>query len=707
MTLDQLQPGCTAVITAVDCRDAALRTRLMDMGLIPGASVAMVRAAPLGDPLEVELWGYALALRRADAAKVVLASAPGPQVRTVDLASFPGQARSAGTPGPSHGPIRLALSGNPNCGKTTLFNLLTGANQRVGNFPGVTLDRKEGVVRGHRDVRVIDLPGIYSLSPYTGEERITAEFLRREPPDCIVNILDAACLPRSLYLTMQLLELDIPVVLALNRMDEVRRSGGSIRTGRLEEVLGVPVVPISAFKNQGVDLLLARSIRAARSHQLPPRRDFSRAAAQLGFCGGPDPAAALANVRYQFLSTLCAETVSVPGSGRERSRRIDRVLTGTYTALPILALVLALVFYVTFGPIGTGLSDLTALGIRTLSDLCGQALAAWGVHPLVRDLVTGGILAGVGSVLGFLPVIVVLFFFLAILEDSGYLARAAFLLDRPMERLGLSGRCFVPLLMGFGCSVPAIMATRTLPSDRDRKMTVLLTPFMSCSAKLPIYALLTGTFFPGHGPMAVLLLYCGGIAAGALYAALLDRTVFRGRPGPFLLELPSYRMPSVRNVLRLLWDRAKDFTLRAMTVILLTSVAVWFLGRFDLQLHLAESASESLLALLGRGVAPLFAPLGLDDWRISTALLAGLTAKESVVSTLAILLSGEDLTALFSPLSAAVFLVFCLLYTPCAAAMAAARRELGGPWAAVMAAVQCALAWLAAFLFRAVALLLF
>ena len=635
----------------------------------------------------------------------------------------------------------FALAGNQNCGKTTLFNQLTGSNQHVGNFPGVTVDRKDGVIRGHSEATVTDLPGIYSLSPYTSEEIVTREFILREHPDGIINILDATNIERNLYLTIQLIELGIPMVLALNMMDEVRVNGGTIQINALEAALGIPVVPISAAKNEGIDELIDHCLLVARYGECPARMDFCDANGQSGpvhrcihavihliedhakrenipvrFAAtkliegdqpiqdalqldqneietlehiitqmeeerGLDRMAALADMRFQFITSLCRETVIHPKESRERvrSRRIDQVLTGKYTAIPAFVGIMALVFYLTFGLIGTWLSDCLELGIGWLTDLCDRGLTAYGINPVVHSLIIDGVFAGVGSVLSFLPIIVVLFFFLSILEDSGYMARVAFVMDKLLRKIGLSGRSFVPMLIGFGCSVPAIMATRTLPSDRDRKMTILLTPFMSCSAKLPIYALFTAAFFPENGALVMIALYFTGIVVGILYALLLKKTAFQGEPVPFVMELPNYRLPGAKNVLRLIGEKAKDFATKAFTVIFLASVIIWFLQTFDLRLNVVTNSADSLLALVGSWIAPIFRPMGLGDWRISTALITGFTAKESVVSTITVLLGGStaNIGQLFSGLTAVVFLVFSLLYTPCVAAIASVKRELG------------------------------
>ena len=774
MTLDQLQPGHDAIIAAVNCEEVSLRKHILDMGLTPGTEVTMMKAAPLGDPLELRLRGYELTLRKADAARVELsdihpAHAEAVRAPLPGAIPHPGVGESVTYRGgraqeviPTGQPIHFALAGNQNCGKTTLFNQLTGSNQHVGNFPGVTVDRKDGVIRGHSDASVTDLPGIYSLSPYTSEEIVTREFLLNEHPNGIINILDATNLERNLYLTIQLIELNIPMVLALNMMDEVRGSGGTIEINALEQALGIPVVPISAAKNEGIGELIDHCIHVARFDERPARMDFCAADTETGavhrcihavihliedhakrqnlpvrfaaskliegdplirdaLCldqneldalehiitqmeeeRGLDRQAALADMRFRFITALCESTVVHPRESRERvrSRKIDQVLTGKYTAIPAFAGIMALVFYLTFGLIGAWLSDCLELGIGWFTDLCDQGLSLYGINPVVHSLLIDGVFAGVGSVLSFLPIIVVLFFFLSILEDSGYMARVAFVMDKLLRKIGLSGRSFVPMLIGFGCSVPAIMSTRTLPSDRDRKMTILLTPFMSCSAKLPIYALFTAAFFPKNGTLVMIALYFTGILVGILYALLLKKTAFQGEPVPFVMELPNYRFPGAGNVLRLMYDKAKDFVTKAFTVIFLASVIIWFLQTFDLKLNVVADSADSLLALVGSWIAPIFRPLGLGDWRISTALITGFTAKESVVSTITVLLGGSTaaIGALFTPLTAVTFLVFSLLYTPCVAAVAAVKRELGGRWALIVVISQCAVAWLIAFL---------
>ena len=666
--------------------------------------------------------------------------------------------------------MKLALAGNQNCGKTTLFNQLTGSNQHVGNFPGVTVDRKDGIIRGHEDVTVVDLPGIYSLSPYTAEEIVTRDYLLKEKPDGIINIVDATNIERNLYLTMQLMELGIPMVLALNMMDEVRQNGGSVNVSKLSQELGIPVVPITASKNEGVSELIDVVLRTAQQRQKPKRLDFCQGAvhraihsvshmiedhaaaigvpsrfaatkllegdepmmAQLSLSpnereliqhsveemeeeGGMDRNAALADMRYTFLDELCAGTVVRPHESKEhqRSVRIDRFLTHKFLAIPIFLGIMLLIFWLTFGLVGSFLSDLLSLGIDWVTDLADRGLTAYGINPVVHSLIIDGVFAGIGSVLSFLPIIVTLFFFLSLLEDSGYMARVAFVMDKLLRKIGLSGRSFVPMLIGFGCTVPAVMATRTLSSDRDRKMTILLTPFISCSAKLPIYGVFTAAFFPEYGALVMIGLYVLGILLGILSGLILGRTAFKGNPVPFVMELPAYRLPAPKSVVRLVWDKAKDFITRAFTVIFLATIIIWVLQTFDSRINVVSDSSQSLLAQIGRLIAPLFAPLGFGSWQMSTALLTGFTAKEAVVSTLTVL-TGSSMATLPQTLSGALplpaalaFLVFTLLYTPCVAAIAAVKREMGGAKNALFVVFyQTAVAWAAAFLVYRLALLI-
>ena len=783
MTLDELEVGKDAIIEEVNCKSPSLRKHILDMGLTPNTEVTLVKIAPMGDPLELRVRGYELTLRKADAANISLKDIHNAhEYRRKNVAaaeiSHPGvgeeerkrkvyKTQVRGNEIPEGEPITFALAGNQNCGKTTLFNQLTGAKQHVGNFPGVTVDRKDGQIRNHPEATVVDLPGIYSLSPYTNEEVVTREYLLKDRPRGIINILDGTNIERNLYLTMQLIELDIPMVIALNMMDEVRENGGTIRVNELEAALGIPVVPISAAKNEGIDELVEHAIHVARYRERPGRLDFCDAngddqgamhrcihaiihliedhavkyqiprrfaatklvegdelilkalrldqneketlehiITQMEEESGKDRMAALADMRFQFIEELCEQTVVKPSESKEhvRSMNIDRILTGKYTAIPTFVCIMALVFYLTFGLIGKYLSDWLELLINWFTDICNQGLIAYGINPVVRSLIIDGIFTGVGSVLSFLPTIVVLFFFLSILEDSGYMARVAFVMDRPLRKIGLSGRSFVPMLMGFGCSVPAIMATRTLPSDRDRKMTILLTPFMSCSAKLPIYSLFAAAFFPKHAALVMIGLYFGGIVMAILFAFILKGSAFKGEPVPFVMELPNYRFPSPKSVVRLIGEKAKDFITKAFTVIFLASVIIWFLQSFDLRLNVVTDSSQSLLALIGGLSAPLLKPLGLGDWRISTALITGFTAKESVVSTLNVLLGEKTLSTLFTPFTAIIFLVFSLLYTPCIAAIAAVKRELGTKGAVLLVLMQCAIAWIVCFIVRLIGL---
>lgn len=783
MTLDELEVGKDAIIEEVNCKSPSLRKHILDMGLTPNTEVTLVKIAPMGDPLELRVRGYELTLRKADAANISLKDIHNAhEYRRKNVAaaeiSHPGvgeeerkrkvyKTQVRGNEIPEGEPITFALAGNQNCGKTTLFNQLTGAKQHVGNFPGVTVDRKDGQIRNHPEATVVDLPGIYSLSPYTNEEIVTREYLLKDRPRGIINILDGTNIERNLYLTMQLIELDIPMVIALNMMDEVRENGGTIRVNELEAALGIPVVPISAAKNEGIDELVEHAIHVARYRERPGRLDFCDAngddqgamhrcihaiihliedhavkyriprrfaatklvegdelilkalrldqneketlehiITQMEEESGKDRMAALADMRFQFIEELCEQTVVKPSESKEhvRSMNIDRILTGKYTAIPTFVCIMALVFYLTFGLIGKYLSDWLELLINWFTDICNQGLIAYGINPVVRSLIIDGIFTGVGSVLSFLPTIVVLFFFLSILEDSGYMARVAFVMDRPLRKIGLSGRSFVPMLMGFGCSVPAIMATRTLPSDRDRKMTILLTPFMSCSAKLPIYSLFAAAFFPKHAALVMIGLYFGGIVMAILFAFILKGSAFKGEPVPFVMELPNYRFPSPKSVVRLIGEKAKDFITKAFTVIFLASVIIWFLQSFDLRLNVVTDSFQSLLALIGGLIAPLLKPLGLGDWRISTALITGFTAKESVVSTLNVLLGEKTLSTLFTPFTAIIFLVFSLLYTPCIAAIAAVKRELGTKGAVLLVLMQCVIAWIVCFIVRLIGL---
>ena len=784
MTLDKLEVGKDAVIESVGGK-GALRRHFLDMGLTPGTEVTMMKKAPMGDPIELRLRSYELTLRLADAAQIEISGIhdtdtvrsrqahlkdiPHPQVGEMGIYHV----RKKGNELREGEPLTFGLIGNQNCGKTTLFNQLTGANQHVGNFPGVTVDRKDGQIKNHPEATVTDLPGIYSLSPYTNEEIVTRDFLIQNKPRGIINIVDATNIERNLYLTMQLIEMDIPMVLALNMMDEVRENGGTIQVNRLEEALGIPVIPISAAKNEGIGELIEHAIHVARYDECPGRLDFcdangengqaaihrcihavvhliedhakkaeipARFAAtklvegdklilqQLGLdrneeetlehmihemeeeCA-KDREAALADMRFKFIEKVCTQTVVKPTESKAHARSVkaDKILTGKYTALPAFAAIMGLIFWLTFGVIGAGLSDWLSVGIDIVTDFADRALTAYGLNPVVHSLIIDGIFAGVGSVLSFLPIIVVLFFFLSILEDSGYMARIAFVMDKLLRKIGLSGRSFVPMIIGFGCSVPAIMATRTLSSERDRKMTILLTPFMSCSAKLPIYALFTYAFFPKYRALVMVGLYFTGIIVGVLFSLLLKNTAFQGEPVPFVMELPNYRLPSLKSVGMLIWDKAKDFITKAFTIIFMASIVIWFLQTFDVRLNVVVDSKDSLLALMGGFAAPVFVPLGFGDWRISTALITGFTAKESVVSTLTVLFGGDmsALNTLFTPFSALVFLVFTLLYTPCVAAIASVKREMGTARSAFLVVImQCVIAWIVAFAVRMIGMLI-
>ena len=771
MTLKDLNIGETAVVGTVG-GEGALRQHFLDMGLIPGEEVTLVKFAPMGDPMELSIHGYELTLRLDDAARIGVTLAKAPAAKKAAAESekpveHPGlgeggryHTKKGENPLPDGTTLTFALAGNQNCGKTTLFNQLTGSNQHVGNFPGVTVDRKSGAIRNNPNTEVTDLPGIYSMSPYSSEEIVTRQFIIGEKPTGIINIVDATNIERNLYLTMQLMELDTPMVLALNMMDEMRGNGGTVRINKMEAMLGIPVVPISAAKNEGVDELVDHALHVAKYQERPGRMDFcgeedhggavhrcihgiihliedhAKAAGipvrfaatklvegdqrieaalkldqnekemiehiivQMEQERGLDRAAAIADMRFHFIHQLVDQTVVKPRQSKEqlRSARIDRFLTGRYTAIPAFVGIMALVFYLTFGVIGLALQNLLEAGIDALTAAVDSTLTAWNVNAAVHSLVIDGIFTGVGSVLSFLPIIVTLFFFLSLLEDTGYMARVAFVMDKLLRRIGLSGRSIVPMLIGFGCTVPGVMASRTLPSERDRKMTILLTPFMSCSAKLPIYSLFAAAFFPEHAALVMVSLYFLGIAVGILMAILLKSSVFKGEAVPFVMELPNYRLPGLKNVVQLLWEKARDFLQRAFTVIFVATIIIWFLQSFDLRLSLTADPQQSILAWLASGIAPLFAPLGFADWRVSTALITGFMAKESVVSTLTILYgSSAAFAAALSPAAAAPLLVFCLLYTPCIAAVASVKRELGGKWALIMVANQCIVAWLAAF----------
>lgn len=789
MEMDKLKPKQSAFITMVG-GDGALRHHLLDMGLTPGTEITLQKIAPMGDPIQIEVRGYELTLRLDEAKKIEIENI---HERKVVADSKPQRHKSIPHPRvgelgeandyhihdeskalPKDSKLTFALAGNQNCGKTTLFNQLTGANQHVGNFPGVTVDRKDGTIKNHPEATVTDLPGIYSLSPYSSEEIVTRDFLIKDKPSGIINIVDASNLERNLCLTMQLMELGIPMVLALNMMDEVRENGGSIRVNELEQILGIPVIPISAVKNEGIDELVSHALHVARFMEKPGRIDFctdsvdkkdpvgavhrcihavvhmiepeaKQSGLPLRFAAtkliendvpiekllnltddkkqafeqivsvmedetGLDREAAISNMRFSFIEKMCQKTVVRPHESKEhkRSMKIDRLLTGRYTAIPCFIAIMALIFVMTFNLVGAWLSDLMSLGVDSVISLIDNALTAVQINPVVHSLVVDGICNGVGSVISFLPTIVTLFFFLSILEDTGYMARVAFVMDKLLRKIGLSGRSFVPMLIGFGCSVPAIMSTRTLSSERDRKMTILLTPFMSCSAKLPIYTLIISVFFPRQYQALVMVgLYIFGIICAIIYALILKSTKFKGEPVPFVMELPNYRLPSAKSVVHLIWEKAKGFIEKAFTIIFVASIIIWFLQTFDARFNVAESPEQSLLAMIGSLVAPIFAPLGFGDWRVSTALITGFTAKESVVSTLTVLMGGdaELVSTLFTPFTAAVFLVFTLLYTPCVAAIATVKREMGGTKAAVATVIiQCAIAWCVAFLIHAVGL---
>lgn len=789
MEMDKLKPKQSAFITRVG-GDGALRHHLLDMGLTPGTEITLQKIAPMGDPIQIEVRGYELTLRLDEAKKIEIENI---HERKVVADSKPQRHKSIPHPRvgelgeandyhihdeskalPKDSKLTFALAGNQNCGKTTLFNQLTGANQHVGNFPGVTVDRKDGTIKNHPEATVTDLPGIYSLSPYSSEEIVTRDFLIKDKPSGIINIVDASNLERNLCLTMQLMELGIPMVLALNMMDEVRENGGSIRVNELEQILGIPVIPISAVKNEGIDELVSHALHVARFMEKPGRIDFctdsvdkkdpvgavhrcihavvhmiepeaKQSGLPLRFAAtkliendvpiekllnltddkkqafehivsvmedetGLDREAAISNMRFSFIEKMCQKTVVRPHESKEhkRSMKIDRLLTGKYTAIPCFIAIMALIFVMTFNLVGAWLSDLMSLGVDSVISLIDNALTAVQINPVVHSLVVDGICNGVGSVISFLPTIVTLFFFLSILEDTGYMARVAFVMDKLLRKIGLSGRSFVPMLIGFGCSVPAIMSTRTLSSERDRKMTILLTPFMSCSAKLPIYSLIISVFFPRQYQALVMVgLYIFGIICAIIYALILKSTKFKGEPVPFVMELPNYRLPSAKSVVHLIWEKAKGFIEKAFTIIFVASIIIWFLQTFDAKFNVAESPEQSLLAMIGSLVAPIFAPLGFGDWRVSTALITGFTAKESVVSTLTVLMGGnaELVSTLFTPFTAAVFLIFTLLYTPCVAAIATVKREMGGTKAAVATVIiQCAIAWCVAFLIHAVGL---
>lgn len=781
MTLRELPIGKWATIEAVG-GEGALRQHFLDMGVIPGTDILLIKYAPMGDPMEFMVHGYELTLRIADAEKIAIsnvrnatAETPIPELQAdKKRIEHPGlgeggkyHVKATENPLPEDAQLTFALAGNQNCGKTTLFNQLTGSNQHVGNFPGVTVDRKDGMIKGHSNTLITDLPGIYSMSPYSSEEIVTRQFIMREHPKGIINIVDASNIERNLYLTMQLMELDIPMVLALNMMDEVRGNGGSIQINEMEDLLGIPVVPISAAKNEGIDELVSHALHVAKYQECPGRIDFCKedqnggavhrclhaimhliedhakrsdipvrfAASKLTegdprilealgldqnekemlehiICqmeteSGMDRAAAIADMRFSFIREVCSATVVKPRETKEhaRSARIDNILTGKYTAIPAFIGIMGIVFWLTFNVIGAWLQELMAMGVDFLAQATDSALKAVNVNEVLHSLIMDGIFSGVGSVLSFLPIIVTLFFFLSLLEDSGYIARVAFVMDKLLRKIGLSGRSIVPMLMGFGCTVPGVMATRTLPSERDRKMTILLTPFMSCSAKLPIYGFFAAAFFPKQGALVMIGLYVLGIVLGILMAFLMKGTVFQGEAVPFVMELPNYRLPGAKNVGQLLWDKAKDFLQRAFSVIFIATIVIWFLQTFDFHLNIVTDSQDSMLAAVAGIISPVLKPLGFGDWRMSTALITGFMAKESVVSTLNVLFgTTEMLFTVVTPLAAASLLVFCLLYTPCVAAIASVKREMGWRWAVGVVLGQCMIAWIAAFVVRLIGL---
>lgn len=779
MTLKDLKIGETARIDIVG-GDGALRRHFLDMGVIPGAEVTVVKFAPMGDPMELRIHGYELTLRLDDADKItVTKTEKKPEEKVQKKRKKAGSHPFHGEPGihhkkenenplPDDHTLTFALVGNQNCGKTTLFNRLTGANQHVGNFPGVTVDRKDGTIIGYPKTSITDLPGIYSMSPYSSEELVSRQFVLESKPDAIINIVDATNIERNLYLTMQLLEMDVPVVIALNMMDELIGNGGSIDVNLMEEMLGVAVVPISAMKNQGIEELVTHAIHVAKYQEKPLRQDFCskedfggavhrcihgvvhliedhaekhnlpiRFAASKVIEGdeqiieqlkldsnekemlrfitmqmeaerGLDHSAAIADMRFGFIEKVCDECVNKPTESKEhkRSEKLDKILTGKYTAIPVFIAIMGLVFYLTFNVIGAFLQDLMELGIGSLTEVVDDALTIGNVNVVIRNLIIDGIFEGVGSVLSFLPIVVTMFFFLSLLEDSGYIARVAFFMDKLLRKIGLSGRSIVPMLIGFGCTVPAVMATRTLPSDRDRKMTILLTPFMSCTAKLPIYAFFVNAFFPKQGGLIMTGLYALGIVVGILVAFLYKKVLFKGEAVPFVMELPNYRLPSIRSSVQLMWEKAKDFLQKAFSVILIATVIIWFLQSFDLNLNLVDDSSQSIMAQISSFLVPLFKPLGLGDWRICTSLISGVMAKESVVSVLEVLFGAQGgVTAALSPISAGALLIFSLLYTPCIASIASVKRELGAKWAIGLVGWQCVIAWVAAFIFQLIAMI--
>ena len=781
MNLAEIKEGESAILTEIGGA-GALRQHFLDMGVIPGAEITLVKFAPMGDPIEFRIHEYELTLRVDDAKQIGIEKLPKWESDQHPVVKIPHEptdhpglgeggryhVREGEHPLPDDQLLTFALAGNQNCGKTTLFNQLTGSNQHVGNFPGVTVDQKSGSIRGHENTKITDLPGIYSMSPYTDEEIVSREFILREQPTGIINIVDATNIERNLYLTLQLIELDRPMVLALNMMDELTGNGGSVDINAMESLLGIPIVPISAAKGEGIEELVAHALHVAHYQEKPGRMDFCDAESHRGavhrclhgimhliedhakearipvrfaatkivegdsrviealmldqnememiehiICQmekerGLDRSAAIADMRFSFIGKLVDRTFHKAHESRqhERSRRIDKILTGKYTAIPAFIAIMSLVFYLTFNVIGSGLQDLLAAGIGLLQDQVDAAMTAAGVNEAMHSLVIDGIFQGVGTVLSFLPIIVTLFFFLSLLEDTGYMARIAFVMDKWLRKIGLSGRSIVPLLIGFGCSVPAIMSTRTLPSERDRRMTILLTPFMSCSAKLPIYGFFIAAFFGDYGALPMIILYFGAMLVGILVAYLGKNTIFKGEAVPFVMELPNYRMPGRRNVMQLLWEKSKDFLERAFSVIFIATIVIWFLQTFNFRLDMVTDSSESMLAAVAGIIAPIFAPLGFGDWRISTALISGFMAKESVVSTLGVLFGTSSISSVLTPLSAASLLAFCLLYTPCVAAITSVKRELGTMWAIWVVIFQCVIAWIVAFIVHTIGMLL-
>ncbi|WP_440336690.1 ferrous iron transport protein B [Mitsuokella multacida] len=781
MFLNELKAGERAVVRSVG-GEGALRQHFLDMGVIPGAEITLVKFAPMGDPIEFRIHEYELTLRVDDAKQIGIEKLPKWESDQHPVVKIPHEptdhpglgeggryhVREGEHPLPDDQLLTFALAGNQNCGKTTLFNQLTGSNQHVGNFPGVTVDQKSGSIRGHENTKITDLPGIYSMSPYTDEEIVSREFILREQPTGIINIVDATNIERNLYLTLQLIELDRPMVLALNMMDELTGNGGSVDINAMESLLGIPIVPISAAKGEGIEELVAHALHVAHYQEKPGRMDFCDAESHRGavhrclhgimhliedhakearipvrfaatkivegdsrviealmldqnememiehiICQmekerGLDRSAAIADMRFAFIGKLVDRTFHKAHESRqhERSRRIDKILTGKYTAIPAFIAIMSLVFYLTFNVIGSGLQDLLAAGIGLLQDQVDAAMTAAGVNEAMHSLVIDGIFQGVGTVLSFLPIIVTLFFFLSLLEDTGYMARIAFVMDKWLRKIGLSGRSIVPLLIGFGCSVPAIMSTRTLPSERDRRMTILLTPFMSCSAKLPIYGFFIAAFFGDYGALPMIVLYFGAMLVGIVVAYLGKNTIFKGEAVPFVMELPNYRMPGRRNVMQLLWEKSKDFLERAFSVIFIATIVIWFLQTFNFRLDMVTDSSESMLADVAGVIAPIFAPLGFGDWRISTALISGFMAKESVVSTLGVLFGTSSISSVLTPLSAASLLAFCLLYTPCVAAITSVKRELGTMWAIWVVIFQCVVAWIVAFIVHTIGMIL-